>query len=185
MGSEWRTMASRPLEHRDLADGFGHTGWRRLVTVDRSAPPISGRARPRSGVWLAWLAFGAVLAVVAAVVGLWFVVHRPVPGAVGYTYWREATINGLAFATVGVMVASRRPEHSIGWLFLGAAMAAVAQVAAGEYAAAFLAASGPSSGVAVAAWASYQLQSAVVERFVRNSTDLVEKYARCRFGGVP
>jgi hypothetical protein len=133
-----------------------------LITVDRSAPPISGRARPRSGVWLAWLAFGAVLTVVAAAAGLWFVVHRPVPGAVGYTYWREATINGLAFATVGVLVASRRPEHPIGWLFLGAAMAAVTQVAAGEYAAAFLAASGPSTRVAVAAWMSYQLQSVVV-----------------------
>jgi hypothetical protein len=32
----------------------------------------------------------------------------------------------------------------------------------GEYAAAFLAASGPSVGVAVAAWASYQFQSTIV-----------------------
>jgi hypothetical protein len=63
-------MAPLPLEHRDLEDGFGHTGWRLLVTVDRSAPPISGRARPRSGIWLAWLAFGAVLTVVAAAAGL-------------------------------------------------------------------------------------------------------------------
>jgi MFS family permease len=133
-----------------------------LVTVDRSAPPIGGRARPRSGVWLAWLAFGAALAMVAVAVGLWFLVHRPVPGAMGYAYWREATINGLAYATVGVLVASRRPEHPIGWLFLGAALVAVAQAATGEYAAAFLAASGPSTRVAVAAWASYQLQLAVV-----------------------
>jgi hypothetical protein len=91
-----------------------------LVTVDPGAPPIGGRARSRSGVWLAWLAFD------------------------------------------GVLVASRRPEHPLGWLFLGAGLAAVGQVPTGEYAAAFLAASGPSSGVAVAAWVSYQLQLAVV-----------------------
>jgi hypothetical protein len=132
------------------------------VTVDPGAPPIGGRARSWSRVWLAWLASAGVLAVVAVAVGLWLVVHHPVPGATGYAYWREALINGLAFATVGVLVASRRPEHPIGWLFLGAGLAAVGQVATGEYAAAFLAASGPSAGVAVAAWVSYQLQLAVV-----------------------
>jgi hypothetical protein len=95
-------------------------------------------------------------------VGLWWVVHRPVPGAVGYEYWREGLVNGLAFATVGALVATRRPEHPVGWLFLGAGVVSAVQLVTGEYAAAVLAASGASSAVAVAAWVSYQAQWAVV-----------------------
>jgi hypothetical protein len=132
------------------------------VTVVRSSPPTGGLVRARSGFRLAWLLYGAAWVMVAVAAGLWFVVHRPVPGAVGYVYWREAGVNGLVFATVGVLLATRRPEHPVGWLFLGAGLAAMVQVAAGEYAAAFLAASGASFGVAVAAWVSYQLQFAVV-----------------------
>jgi hypothetical protein len=132
------------------------------VTVVRSSPPTGGLVRAWSGIRLAWLLYGAALVMVVVAAGLWFVVHRPVPDAVGYAYWREAGVNGLAFATVGVLLATRRPEHPVGWLFLGAGLAAMVQVAAGEYAAAYLAASGASFGVAVAAWVSYQLQFAVI-----------------------
>ena len=52
--------------------------------------------------------------------------------------------------------------RSVGWLFLGAGLVGAAQLATGEFAAAFLAASGPSVGVAVAAWASSQFQVMVV-----------------------
>jgi hypothetical protein len=85
---------------------------------------------------------------------LWLVVHRPVAGAMGYGTGREGLVTTLAYATVGVMITSRRPEHPVGWLFLGAGLVGAAQLVTGEFAAAFLAASGPSVSVAVAAWAS-------------------------------
>jgi hypothetical protein len=57
--------------------------------------------RTRSTRWLAWLLYVVVLALVGLAAGLWLVVHRPVPGAVGYGYWREGMITTLAWATVG------------------------------------------------------------------------------------
>jgi hypothetical protein len=121
-----------------------------------------GRGRGRSGSRLAWLLYVVALALVALAAGLWLVVHRPVAGAVGYGYWREGMVNALVFATVGALIATRRPEHPVGWLFLGAGLVSAAQLATGEFAAAFLAASGPSVAVAMAAWASSQFQQVVV-----------------------
>jgi MFS family permease len=132
------------------------------VTVVSRSPPVGSRGRGRSASRLAWLLYVVALGLIGLAGGLWLVVHRPVAGAVGYEYWHEGMVNGLAFATVGAVIATRRPEHPVGWLFLGAGLVGAAQLATGEYAAAFLAASGPSVGVAVAAWASYQFQSAVV-----------------------
>jgi MFS family permease len=132
------------------------------VTVVSRSPPVGSRGRGRSASQLAWLLYVVALGLIGLAGGLWLVVHRPVAGAVGYEYWHEGMVNGLAFATVGAVIATRRPEHPVGWLFLGAGLVGAAQLATGEYAAAFLAASGPSVGVAVAAWASYQFQSAVV-----------------------
>jgi hypothetical protein len=125
-------------------------------------PAIGGLLPARSASRLALLLYGAALVLLGCAVGLWWVVHRPVPGAVGYEYWREGLVNGLAFATVGALVAIRRPEHPVGWLLLGAGLVGALQLVTGEYAAAFLAASGASSAVAVAAWVSYQAQWAVV-----------------------
>jgi hypothetical protein len=114
--------------------------------------------RTRSTGWLSGLLYVAVLALVGLAVGLWLVVHRPVPGAVGYGYWREGMITTLTWATVGAVITTRRPEHPVGWLFLGAGLVGALQLVTGEYAAAFLAACGPSTSVAVAAWASSQFQ---------------------------
>jgi hypothetical protein len=127
-----------------------------------SPPADSGLVSARSARRLAWLLYGAALVLIGCAVGLWFLVHRPVPGAVGYEYWREGVVNGLAFATVGALVAIRRPEHPVGWLFLGAGLVGALQLVSGEYAAAVLAAAGASSAVAVAAWVSYQAQWAVI-----------------------
>ena len=121
-----------------------------------------GRGRGWSGSRLVWLLYVVALALVALAAGLWLVVHRPVPGAVGYGYWREGLVTTLAFATVGALITTRRPEHPVGWLFLGAGLIGAAQLATGEFAAAFLAASGPSVAVAVAALASSLFQLVVV-----------------------
>jgi len=132
------------------------------VTVVSRSPPAGSRGRRRSASRLAWLLYVVALVLVGLAVGLWLVVHRPVAGAVGYEYWREGMVNGLAWATVGAVIATRRPEHPVGWLFLGAGLVSTGGLVTEEYAAAFLAASGPSVGVAVAAWASYQFQSTIV-----------------------
>src|SRR5215217_7740376 len=118
--------------------------------------------RTRSTRWLAWLLYVGALALVAPAAGLWLMVHRPIAGAAGYGYWREGMVTTLAFATVGALITTRRPAHPVGWLFLGAGLVGAAQLVTGEFAAAFLAASGPSAGVAVAAWASSQFQMASV-----------------------
>jgi MFS family permease len=132
------------------------------VTVVSRSPPAGRRRQGRSASRLAWLLYAVALVLVGLAAGLWLVVHRPVAGAVGYEYWHEGMVNGLAFATVGTVIAARRPEHPVGWLFLGAGLVSAGALVTGEYAAAFLAASGPSVGVAVAAWASYQFQVAIV-----------------------
>jgi hypothetical protein len=125
-----------------------------------------GRVRGRSADRLAWLLYVVALALVGLAVGLWLVVHRPVAGAVGYAYWREGMVTTLAYATVGALITTRRPEHPVGWLFLGAGLVGAAQLATGEFAAAFLAASGPSVSVGVAAWASSLFQLVVVGMLV-------------------
>jgi hypothetical protein len=132
-----------------------------VTAVDRSLTTGSG-GRGRSARRLAWLLYVLALVLVGLAVGLWLVVHRPVPGAVGYGYWREGMVTTLAYATVGALITTRRPEHPVGWLFLGAGLVGAAQLVSGEFAAAFLAASGPSVSVAVAAWASSQFQLVVV-----------------------
>jgi hypothetical protein len=147
---------------RGYRHAFWYAGWKLSVTVVQRRPTPDGREQARSATRLAWLLYGAALALVALAVALWFVVHRPVPGALGYGYWREGMVNGLAFATVGALIATRRPEHPVGWLFLGAGLVGAAQLATGEFAAAFLAASGSAVSVAVAAWVSSQFQLAVV-----------------------
>jgi hypothetical protein len=116
------------------------------------------RGRGPAAVRLAWALYVLALALIGLAIGLWLVVHRPVAGAVGYGYWREGMVTTLAWATVGALITTRRPEHPVGWLFLGAGPVGAAQLATGESAAAFLAASGPSAGVALAAWASSQSQ---------------------------
>jgi hypothetical protein len=120
-----------------------------------------GRGRGRSASRLAWLLYVLALTLVGLAVGLWLVVHRPVPGAVGYGYWREGMVTTLAYATVGALITTRRPAHPVGWLFLSAGLVGAAQLATGEFAAAFLA-SGPSVSVAVAAWVSSLFQLVVV-----------------------
>src|SRR6266545_633489 len=119
--------------------GIGQGPWRprrwlagrsRSVGDRRRQPLVTGgRVRGRYGSRLAWLLYVVALALVGLAVGLWLVVHRPVAGAVGYAYWREGMVTTLAYATVGALITTRRPEHPVGWLFLGAGLVGAAQLA--------------------------------------------------------
>ena len=114
--------------------------------------PAGGR-RPRTpsaAVRLAWFALGASYVLVLAGIALRLLVE-PVGS---YPFWLEVTVNAPVFVTLGALVASKRPDHSIGWLLLGIGLAMSLQLAAGNYAAAAL----PMG--AIAAWIAEQLRLA-------------------------
>ena len=73
-----------------------------MTVVGRSAMTGS-HGRWRSASRLAWLLYVGALALVGLATGLWLMVHRPVPGAAGYGYWREGMITTLVYATVGLL----------------------------------------------------------------------------------
>ena len=79
---------------------------------------------------LAWWTWLAAMALIAAGVGfLWLNRSNPDQGA-GFV--AGAAVFGVACATVGGLVATRRPEHPIGWLFaVGALLDGVGILASG------------------------------------------------------
>jgi len=66
------------------------------------------------------------------------------------------TIFAPVYATLGLVIAIRRPRHPVGWLLLGFGLAVSLQVAVGQYAA--LAAAADLPGRLYALWASTQVQ---------------------------
>jgi hypothetical protein len=114
-----------------------------------AAPPGGATVR------LAWSVAAAALLLVAAGAAL-----RPLaaPGAV-YPYWGEILVNAPALATLGALLAVRRPRHPVGWLFAGVGLAQALQLVAGNYAMAALADRRLPAG-AVAAVAAEQLRIA-------------------------
>jgi drug/metabolite transporter (DMT)-like permease len=78
-------------------------------------PPSHNRMRPRSASWLAWtlwlpVAAGYLVAFVLDLLG-----GRQAVVLAVVDYWGGA-LPFLAFATVGVLILSRRPHNAIGWL---------------------------------------------------------------------
>jgi hypothetical protein len=51
-----------------------------------------------------------------------------------YDYWHQSAATGVAFSTLGALVASRRPEHPVGWLFCAIGFLAGADLFCAEYA---------------------------------------------------
>jgi hypothetical protein len=119
----------------------------------------AGGARAGLPVWdparLAWVALGGSLLLVLAGIGLR--VLGPRAGA--YPFWGEVVVIVVVLGTLGALVAARRPEHPVGWLFAGIGFAAAFQLVAGSYAMAALADPEFPAG-AVAAMAAEQLRIA-------------------------
>jgi hypothetical protein len=65
---------------------------------------------PRAAAWLAWsvCAFSLVLTVVGLLLLSLNLSH---PNVHVYDYWHQSAATGVAFSTLGALVASRRPEH--------------------------------------------------------------------------
>jgi hypothetical protein len=56
------------------------------------------------------------------------------PEAGAYLFWGEVTVIVVVLGTLGALVAARRPEHPVGWLFAGIGLAGAVQLVAGNYA---------------------------------------------------
>lgn len=80
---------------------------------------------------LAWTLLGLVVGLEVALLGLDIAAHHSSMGSAG------STVGGLlvfaAFASVGAVVASHRPENPIGWLFCAAAICMVLANLSGAY----------------------------------------------------
>jgi hypothetical protein len=109
---------------------------------------------------LAWTAWAASIALLATGVGLLLAVHYGFPGAPAYDYWRESTILPPVYATLGLVVVTRRPRHPVGWVLIGFGLTGSMQLVAGQYAA--LARADDLPGRLSALWASSQVQTVSV-----------------------
>jgi hypothetical protein len=84
-------------------------------------------------VLLAWSVF--VLSLVLCALGLVFLaLNRSHPGGPTYELALQGAVIVVAWSTVGVLIASRRPAHPIGWLFSALGLSSGVQLFCGEYA---------------------------------------------------
>ena len=101
---------------------------------------------------LAWSLCGLSLALTALGL-LLLALNLSSSGANVFDYWIEDTTVAVAFSTVGAVVASRRPEHPVGWLFCAIGLLAGVDHFCGEYAIyALLTQPDPLPGGEAAAW---------------------------------
>jgi hypothetical protein len=84
-------------------------------------------------VLLAWSV--CALSLVLAALGLLFLaLNRSHPGGPTYELAFQHTLMVVAWSAVGVLIASRRPAHPIGWLFSALGLSSGVQLFCGEYA---------------------------------------------------
>jgi hypothetical protein len=114
----------------------------------------------RTLVRLAWATWGLAIALVATGVGMLLAVHYRFPGVPAYGYWRESSLEPTAYAVLGLVIATRRPRHPIGWLLMGLGVSGSMQLVAGQYAALADAAALP--GRLYGVWASSLAQKSWV-----------------------
>jgi hypothetical protein len=110
----------------------------------------------RTLIRLAWSTWAASLALLATGVGMLLVARYRYPGVPAYGYWRESTIIPGVYGTLGLVIASRRPRHPVGWLLIGLGLAGSLQLVAGQYA--ILAGSAGLPGRLHAMWTANQFQ---------------------------
>ena len=122
------------------------------MTEGASEQQSQGVGRIRTAAWVAWII--CALSLGLATIDLVLValnsshpnVHIPEP-------WLAHTVSAVAFSTVGAVVASRRPDNPIGWLFCTIGLLAAIVLLSSEYAAyALLAEPGSLPGSLAMAW---------------------------------
>ena len=122
--------------------------------IEHAPDSFTPRNSPNSllGRSLAWTAWSVTLVFTALGLGLLALSYQTsVPAAWGFRGY--GAVWAVPYATVGALIATRRPEHRIGWLFCGAGLLAGVWTFAGEYAiVALLARPGALPGGILAAW---------------------------------
>lgn len=89
--------------------------------------------RTRDSHPLPWLL--CALSMVLLVAGLWLAgVQAAGSSSPGFPGWAAVSLNVVAFAGVGVVIASRRPGNAIGWLFVAVGAGSALQLLTAEYA---------------------------------------------------
>jgi hypothetical protein len=88
----------------------------------------------RTLIRLAWCVWATLLALLAIGIGMLLVVRYRYPDAPVYGYWRESTIIPGVYATLGLVIATRRPRHPVGWLLMGCGLSGSLQLVTGQYA---------------------------------------------------
>jgi hypothetical protein len=118
----------------DTRDGDGTEGTDAARSMALSAAAVPARAR-RWPAALAWALAGlAVLSLVAATRLLSLVWFEGSPGAAPtIATFGTVGLAVLSAATVGALVASRRPRHPVGWLLLGVGLAVAVNVLVEPY----------------------------------------------------
>ena len=110
----------------------------------------------------AWLARSLWALTIALVGGALFLVVISRSEAPLYDYW-ISSLTSPAFATLGVLIVSRRPENVIGWIFVVLSVAGGLQMFSGQYATvALFSGDARLPGGAVAAWLSNLMQTSFV-----------------------
>jgi hypothetical protein len=108
----------------------------------------------RTAARLAWSL--CVLSLILTALSLLFLgVSWSLPDVYVFNYWVENTLVAMVFSTIGAVVASRRPDHPMGWLFCVAGLVGAVRHLAAEYAIyALLVEPGAFPGGGAAAWFS-------------------------------
>ena len=111
---------------------------------------------------VAWLARWLWALTIALVGGALFLVVVSRSEAPLYDYWISSLISPT-FATLGLLIVSRRQENVIGWIFLALSVAGGLQMFSGQYATlALFSGDARLPGGAVAAWLSNLMQTSFV-----------------------
>jgi hypothetical protein len=88
---------------------------------------------PRAPIRLAWCA--CALSLTLSTVGLVLLaLNRSYPDAPVFEFWFRSVVIVAGCSTVGVVIASRRPAHPIGWIFCALGFVGGVHLFCGEYA---------------------------------------------------
>jgi hypothetical protein len=92
-----------------------------MSTKDQDRGREGARTSPRTAALLAWSLWGLSSALTALSLVL-LVLNRSRPEVPVFDYWVEYAWGAVVFSTVGAVIASRRPENRIGWIFCAAGL---------------------------------------------------------------
>jgi len=98
----------------------------------REQGQVGGRRNPRAAAWLAWAVCALSLAVTALcflLIALNLSLNTP-----AYFFWLELTTIAVGYSVIGAIIASRLPNHPIGWICCAIGFVAAVDHFGGEYA---------------------------------------------------